>query len=109
VSLGLLCTFSRMRALLKLADGTKEDKVQLARRFTSCAAVARRCVLLMYPSIIAPFFVSSGPHGLRKSRYMHALESSTPAAPRRMLLQQRRLAVRSVVAVAHVTHHMPSS
>ena len=30
VSIALLCTFSRMRALLRLADGTKEDKVQPA-------------------------------------------------------------------------------
>ena len=45
VSLGLLCTFSRMRALLRLADGTKEDKV-LPVEVVFCATAASCCVLL---------------------------------------------------------------
>ena len=44
VSLGLLCTFSRMRALLRLADGTKEDKVHPATCVTFCAAGLKCCV-----------------------------------------------------------------
>ena len=71
VSLGLLCTFSRMRALLRLADGTKEDKVQPANRVPS--ALRPRCFALTAYSIVTAFDVSSGAHEVPPCQYRPAL------------------------------------